>query len=351
MFQHTGIRSTTTSVKTMIASRTWAAALALVAVAVITPVDANLLRGSGAHAMATAGNNTVKTKAATAIDAFQALTKTKVPWGLYDAADWSAANGKLLEASANGKDVVSAGTIKFGSGIGNGAKGNVTFILGSTSSRLVWPEGSIPTKFTICSITRYTGGSNERILRSVAGNWLHGHHENTVGVAFYDGWKTPENPPEQPTDWAVMCGSNGLPTPTNILYNGSPVGIQSGGSSPNPLAINPANPAISSGQVSNWALSFVAIWDQHLTAAEIKMASDALMEYLASGRSLTKAAAAGATSSSGISNVVTSDINADSSTVTTTTFTPSGNTTITTITTPTNVSTTITTTTTIPKSK
>lgn len=53
----------------MIAARTWAAALALLAVAVITAVDAKL-RGSGLHTTAVAGNNTVKTEAATAIDTF-----------------------------------------------------------------------------------------------------------------------------------------------------------------------------------------------------------------------------------------------------------------------------------------
>ncbi len=165
----------------MIAACTWAAAFALVAVAVITPVDAKL-RGSAPHTTVAAGNGTVKAKAATAIDTFQALIKTKAPWGMYDAADWSAADGKLIEATKNGKDVVSKGTIKFGSDVGDGAKGKVAFISGSTQSQLLWPEGSIPKSFTICSITRYTGGTNRRILQGAHRNWLHGHWRGGAGV-------------------------------------------------------------------------------------------------------------------------------------------------------------------------
>ena len=129
----------------------------------------------------------------------------------------------LPEASKNGKDVISEGTIKHGSGIGHGAKGDVSFISGSTKSKLFWPEGSIPSSFTICSIIRYSGEANHRILQSSAGNWLHGHHEGYADKAHYDFWqthRTEEAAKESNMDWAVFCGNNGLPTPNNILYNG-----------------------------------------------------------------------------------------------------------------------------------
>jgi len=74
---------------------------------------------------------------------------------------------------------------------------------------------------------------------------------------------------------------------------------------------------------SDWALSFVAIWDQHLTAEGMQTASDALMEYLATGRSPV-AAAIDATPSS---NTVTTI--SEPSTVTTTTMGPCNATTIT----------------------
>jgi hypothetical protein len=159
----------------MLKARTCTLALALFTMAVLTPANA-LLRGSAPMAGNTtakantvtsssstkantkAGNSTAKAKGATAIDSFQALISKKAPWGIYDAADWSVADAKLPEGSKNGKDVISEGTIKYGSGVGSGAKGDVSFISGGTTSKLFWPEGSIPTSFTICTITRYTGG-------------------------------------------------------------------------------------------------------------------------------------------------------------------------------------------------
>ena len=150
--------------------------------AIITPGNA-LLRGSAPQA----GNKTAQAKVATAIDRFQTLLAEKTPWGIYDAAHWSAADAILPEDSKNGKDVISEGTIKHGSGVGNGAKGDVSFIFGGTTSRLFWPEDSIPTSFTIYSITRYTGRAHRRILQATDLNWVHGHWDNGhIGVAYYE---------------------------------------------------------------------------------------------------------------------------------------------------------------------
>jgi hypothetical protein len=283
--------------KMMLKTRTCTLALALLTMAVFTPAHA-LLRGSAP----VADNSTAKAKAATGIDRFQTLIAKKAPWGIYDAADWSTADGKLHEGSKNGKDVVSEGTIKYGSGAGNGAKGDVSFISGGTTSRLDWPEGSMPTSYTICSITRYIGGTTGRILVDTTGEWFLGHWQGRVGKAYSHEWKTEIGPRTDDTNWAVMCGNNGLPTPKNILYNGAPVGIASGGGTSGLLGVNPAR-GISNQEISDWALSFVAIWDQHLTAEEMQTASDALMEYLATGRSLVVASTDATPSSNTITTV------------------------------------------------
>jgi len=274
----------------MLKTRTCTLALALFTMTVLTPANALL------------GNSTAKAKAATAIDDFQAMIEKKAPWGIYDAADWSAADGKLHEGSKNGKEVVSEGTIKHGSGVGSGAKGNVAFISGSTESRLYWPEGSIPTSFTVCSLTRYTGGANRGILMGTYGGWIHGHWENGAGAVYYEEWKTDwEQREKGTTSWAVVCSSNGLPTPQNVLYNGAAVGFRAGGPGGNTLSVNPTTGTYQ--EPSDWGLSFVAIWDQHLTAEEMQTASDALMEYLATGRSLVVASTDATPSSNTITTV------------------------------------------------
>jgi hypothetical protein len=190
----------------------------------------------------------------------------------------------------------------------------VAFISGSTQSRLYWPEGSIPNTFTICSITRYTGGANGRILNGIGRNWLHGHHGGRSGMAYYEKVLMDDTKRSFSSDWAVMCGSNGLPSPTNILYNGAALGTDQGGLGGGTLGVNPTNSE--QREYSDWALSFVAIWDQHLTAEEMQTASDALMEYLATGRSPV-AVATDATPSSNTVTMVSGP-----STVTATTMGP-----------------------------
>lgn len=123
-------------------------------------------------------------------------------------------------------------------------------------------------------------------------------------------------------NWAVVCGNNYLKPPSNVLYNGAPIGAHAGGTGNNILSINPPH----GHEISDWAFSFVAIWDQHLTAVEMKTASAALLEHLATGRSLVSTPAA-ATEAAPASNTVTTV--SGPSVVTTTTVGPCNVTTIT----------------------
>lgn len=304
---------------------TWMTVLALLAVAAAKPAaDAGKLRGSAAMPKP-------KPKAATAIDRFQALIGNKAPWGLYDAAHWSAADGKLREAGGNGRDAVSEGSVTRGSGVGHGARGNVSFISGSTSSRIYWPEGSIPPSFTLCTITRYTGGVKRRLLQAAHGNWFHGHWIGAAGTVYYESWQSnPDLRDDGNIDWVVVCGSNGLEPPNNVLFDGVAVGQGSGGRGGDILAVNPAT--ANHPDESDWALSFVAIWDKVLAAEEMQTVSDALMEYLDTGRSVfdvsTAAAAGGPTTTVTTSNTNgTTTVTTSHGTTTTTTTALDGSTT------------------------
>ena len=147
------------------------------------------------------------------------------PWGIYRAQGYSSTLSKLVEARGNGRDVTSTGTITSSSGTGNGAVNSVASISGGTSSTLTWVS-SMPVDFTICSITRYTGGANERVLTgSGSANWLHGHWGGLRGVAYYNGWKTQRILSVGTlTDWLVMCGQSSDSSdsaPYNILADGT----------------------------------------------------------------------------------------------------------------------------------
>merc|ERR1712106_644159 len=121
-------------------------------------------------------------------------------------------------------------------------------------------------EFTVCSVTRYTGGTKGRILQGST-NWLHGHHAGAAGVAWYvDGWKTAVQDNVSPdTDWVVMCGSNA--GSQLKLVNGVDVGNgATGGTGGQSLSIN----AGIYGQVSDFAIAELVVWPRGLTDEEMR---------------------------------------------------------------------------------
>jgi hypothetical protein len=205
---------------------------------------------------------------------------TKKPWGIYDANKWNSSTNILPEARGYDRNVTSTGTVTRGSGSGNGASSAISYIGGTTATTLTWPTGSIPTNFTICSVTRYTGGTSRRILNG-SSNWLHGHWNGQRGVCHYDGWKTASTGVGTLQNWLVCCGNNGAAIPNNILIDSVASGTVTGGSSNQPLYINTGGGNY--GETTDFQFSYLIIWNQILTDAEMLTTSTALLYYLSSG--------------------------------------------------------------------
>jgi hypothetical protein len=175
---------------------------------------------------------------------------------------------------------------------GNGAAASVPYFTGTTGTTITWPSGSIPTAFTICSITRYASVPTSTYARILNGstNFIHGHYKAGssigTGVAAYGGFVTSQTNtiPSTVTDWLVMCGTNATRTSpeiqNNILANGTGVGTSSGGTGGGGyLTINTgAYP-----EESNFAFQQVLIWDQALTNEQLASVSSSLLGYLSSG--------------------------------------------------------------------
>ena len=214
------------------------------------------------------------------------LVNTKSPWGIYNASSWDGTN-ILKESRGNGRDVTLNG-VSYASASGNGAFVNIPYLYGSTTNTMLWQTGSIPANFTICSITRYTGGANQRILQSNgpqvdSSNWLHGHWMNRRGVCYYVGWKTSSSVSNGTlTNWLVTCGKNNGTSPNNILVDGVSIGTANGGSGNLQLSINTGGYT----EYSDWAFSNVIIWDQTLTDVELKLVSDYMTNYLSTGQTI-----------------------------------------------------------------
>ncbi|CAE8674203.1 unnamed protein product [Polarella glacialis] len=164
---------------------------------------------------------------------------------------------------------VTAGAVTRLSASGFGADGPVTHIEGSSSDKYTFGK-VLKDTFSVCSVTRYTGANQKRILQGSTGNFLHGQHGGHSGVAHYDAWVTASARKEGSRDWVVLCGTNkakrvydGDSSKTNI---GTKVGNSAG---PTELMINSG---ASSTEISDFAVMELITWSRALSAAEFATA-------------------------------------------------------------------------------
>ena len=200
------------------------------------------------------------------------------PWATYFADDWSSTT--LSDSSGNGRHATTSGTITKPTASGNGANGAITYISGGTSSSISWPSGSIPTKFTILSLTRYNGGTRRRILNSETNNFYHGHYSGMRGVCDYEKLMTLSSTTGNIDDWLCCIGKNDGTIPNNILIDGIGKGTNIGGIGGKKLYINTGT------ENSDWCLSCVMIWDKILIDNEISVLNSIINTYLNKGGSI-----------------------------------------------------------------
>ena len=185
------------------------------------------------------------------------------------------ASSTWQDCSGNGNTATLSGSgLAESRSVGHGATSEVLALSGTTSSRISF-GAVIPSAFTVCSVTRYTGGAKRRILMGGGGtNWLHGHFNGWAGVAYYVGdvktkWGQTNVSPN--TDWVVMCGTNAGSQMT--LVNGVDVGtIKAGGTGGVSLFVN--NGWYGAVQESDFAIAEVVVWPRGLTDDEMRGVSE-----------------------------------------------------------------------------
>ena len=211
-------------------------------------------------------------------DPLSTLLATSPAYLMTSAEAWDAANSRFTDLSGNGRHgALTAGTVSVGQATGNGAGWSIPFVQGTTPTTIQWPAGSIQSTFTICSITRYTGGVSNRILDAGA-TWLHGHHGNKAGSMFYgngnEGFFFSISPI---TNWVIACGRNiATPGVVSSIANGVVTSTAiGGGAGDGRLRIN------TWGEKSDWQLSRLYVWNGHLSNTDFADASAKLNSYVA----------------------------------------------------------------------
>ena len=215
-------------------------------------------------------------KNSNALSSLDNILNDNIPWGIYSAETWNSSNNILPDLTGNGRDATTT-NVTLNLGQGNGAVNNINYLSGDMTSSILWPTGSIPANFTICSVTRYKGTNNGRILHSTTGNWLHGHWHKSRGVAYYEGWKTQESKGSV-NDWVVCCGQNN----GSIIVDDVTVAQSVNGAGNYQLGINKNDGSCCPNENSDWEFSLLIIWDKTLSTQDLQLVSKGLNNYLKS---------------------------------------------------------------------
>ena len=197
------------------------------------------------------------------------------------------------------------------------------FIYGNKNSSIVFPENSINSKFTICTITKYLSTeptNNNMIIQSTNNNennlFYHGHFNNNKGVIMYDNSELSKGYPSTDpiNSWIITCAknTNSLINPTNnVLINNNYEGLyleSNYSNKSNTLSINYNNSNNTSFN-SEWGLSYILIWNDHLTDEDLKKVSDALKKYLDDGTKLNFKNSTSSSSSSSSNSFICPGLN------------------------------------------
>ena len=188
---------------------------------------------------------------------------------------------------------------------------NINYLRGTVNTKISFDP--IPQNFTLCTITRYTTNDQRNtILTSRSSStqsstndnnnnlWFHGHNNGKRGIVCYNKYLTNNNENyndnvmddyaahnERKQNWVVTCAKNcANSAPNNVIINGLSMGVTQDagvGGGGNVLTINDFTDNSMNINVSNYALSYIFLWDICLSDLCMKYVSDALIYYLNSG--------------------------------------------------------------------
>lgn len=120
---------------------------------------------------------------------------------------------------------------------------------------------------TVVTFTRKTvAGDNGRILTAYGNNWLLGHHDNTYGDYYAEGWVNNISDPISDTTWRMYTGTGNISTDVWQLYINGTLTTSNDQGSQGPWGWNINNQY---SQHSQSQIAMVACWNRVLTSTEI----------------------------------------------------------------------------------
>jgi hypothetical protein len=221
-------------------------------------------------------------------------------WAGYYAGNYNSQTNELPDFNGNVFRNIKSNMIK---NVRLNNNSSIPFIYGGKDAYIIFPENSINSNFTICAISRYISTdekNNNMILQSIdnidKNLFYHGHYKNKKGVISYNNYEFSKGyPTNTPVNsWVVTCAKNSssINQSENVFINNVSCGllfdpeyIQKPRKN-STLTINYNNIANNSYN-SMWALSYLLIWDTHLSDIDLKSVSSSLNNFISKGETVS----------------------------------------------------------------
>jgi hypothetical protein len=128
--------------------------------------------------------------------------------------------------------------------------------------------------YTVISFVRKnSNGNNGRTITAYNNNWLLGHHDNTYGDYYAEGWVNNIASPQSDTTWRMFTGTGNISSDSYSLYINNQIIVTNSGGSAGPNGWNLNN---SYSQYSDCQIANLICYNRVLTATEISQNFNAL---------------------------------------------------------------------------
>ena len=216
------------------------------------------------------------------------LKANRPPWGMYTA---KSAFGNNIHDIFNRECRKGIITGQYNNNTVDETMPNIRYLSAGKNTKITFPIGSLPEKYTICAMTKYTSTNinRQRILTGkYPRNWLLGHWANYAnGIMYNDGWKYyDKNINNTSTDWLISCAkSYAKNTSYSIIFNNVNKAFDHANINYDKdaqLTINDWSDA----EASDFGFAYLIIWDVILSDSELLIVSQALSNYAETGEEL-----------------------------------------------------------------
>ena len=128
--------------------------------------------------------------------------------------------------------------------------------------------------YTVMSFVRKNSNGNDgRTITAYNNNWLLGHHDNTYGDYYAEGWVNNIASPQSDTTWRMFTGTGNISSDSYSLYINDQIIVTNSDGSAGPNGWNLNNQY---GQYSDCQISNLICYSRVLTAAEVAQNFNAL---------------------------------------------------------------------------